>query len=291
MKRLTRNRNLALLASFGLIISGCSKEEATETPAEETTAVEVEATAANTESADTESEETATPEAESLEVVEESAAETEPENQAIVLAQANDIAASGARNWKYKEGQNFTRMVPTQPTVGGADKIEVAEVFMYSCPHCFDLEGFINQWAENKDPNVRLVRIPAMFNQLAVMHGQLYYTEVFLTQSGKLKDQNAFREMVFEEYHRRGNRLTSETAIQRLFLRAGVSEEDFQRTWGSFEVNQALRVAQDLARRYGVSSVPMIVVNGKYRTDAGSAGSYPKLIELIDELTAREGLR
>jgi thiol:disulfide interchange protein DsbA len=97
--------------------------------------------------------------------------------------------------------------------------------------------------------------------------------------------------MVFEEFHRRGNRLTSETAIERLFVRAGVSEDDFKRTWSSFEVNQAMRVGQDLARRYGITSVPMIIVNGKYRTDAGSAGSYPKLIEVIDELVEREGLR
>jgi thiol:disulfide interchange protein DsbA len=76
-----------------------------------------------------------------------------------------------------------------------------------------------------------------------------------------------------------------------LFTRAGVSDEDFNRTWGSFEVNQALRVAQDLTRRYGVASVPVIIVNGKYRTNMGSAGSYPKLIEVIDELTAREGIR
>ena len=205
-----------------------------------------------------------------------------------MLAQADTVAA---RTWKYKEGQNFTRMIPTQPTVGGADKIEVAEVFMYSCPHCFDLEPYINKWEETKDPGVRLVRIPAMFNQLAQLHAQLYYTEVFLVQSGKINDHAGFRNMVFEEIHRRGNQLTSETAIQRLFVRAGVSEDDFKRTWSSFEVNQAMRVGQDLARRYGIQSVPMIIVNGKYRTDAASAGSYPKLLEVIDELTEREGLR
>ena len=130
-----------------------------------------------------------------------------------------------------------------------------------------------------------------MFNQLAQLHAQLYYTEVFLSQTGKLKDQLAFRNMVFEEYHRRGNRLTSETAVSRLFVRAGVSQDDFDRTWNSFEVNQAMRHAADLARRYNVTSVPMIVVNGKYRTDAAQTGSYPKLMELIDELTVREGLR
>jgi thiol:disulfide interchange protein DsbA len=282
MKRLNSFATLAVLASLGLITAGCSKEEATEPAAAETTAVEVETEEAVAEPA-------ATPATETLEVVEESAAVAEPEDRAILLAQADTTAAP--RNWQYKEGEHYTRMIPTQPTVGGADKIEVAEVFMYSCPHCYDLEPFVNEWAENKDPNVRLVRIPAIFNQLALLHAQLYYTEFYLAQSGKLKDQAAFREMVFEEFHRRGNRLSSEDAIRRLFTRAGVSDEDFNRTWGSFEVNQALRVAQDLTRRYGVASVPVIIVNGKYRTNMGSAGSYPKLIEVIDELTAREGIR
>jgi len=280
MKRLISITTLTFLA---LSIAGCGKEETA--PAQESPAVEAEAPESVTQTAES----SVVAETESLEVVEESAAEAEPEDQAIMLAQADDVAA--ARTWQFKEGQHYTRMVPTQRTVGGADKIEVAEVFMYSCPHCFDLEGFVNQWEETKDPGVRLVRIPAIFNQLAQMHAQLYYTELFLAQSGKLKDQAAFRNMVFEEFHRKGNRLTSETAIQRLFTRAGVSEDDFKRTWSSFEVNQAMRVAQDLARRYNVTSVPMIVVNGKYRTDAGQAGSYPKLIELIDELTVREGLR
>ncbi len=285
MKILNRVTALAALAALGLINTGCSEEEAAEPAAAATAAVEVETTEAATETA-----ESSAPATETLEVVEESAAVAEPEDRAIVLAQADDTAAT-ARIWKYKEGEHYTRLIPTQPTVGGADKIEVAEVFMYSCPHCYTLEPYVNQWAENKDPNVRLVRIPAIFNQLALMHAQLYYTEFYLAQTGILKDQIAFREMVFEEFHRRGNRLASEDAIRRLFVRVGVSEEDFNRTWGSFEVNQALRVAQDLARRYGIASVPMIIVNGKYRTDMGSAGSYPKLIEVIDELTAREGIR
>ena len=279
MKRLI---SIIALSILTLAVAGCSKEDTA--PAEDSLTVETEAPEAAVEVA-----ESSVADTESLEVVEESAAEAEPEDQAIILAQADDPAS--ARPWQFKEGVNYTRMIPTQRTVGGADKIEVAEVFMYSCPHCFDLEAFVNRWEESKDPGVRFVRIPAIFNQLAQLHAQLYYTEVFLAQSGKLNDQVAFRNMVFEEFHRKGNRLTSQTAIQRLFARAGISEDDFNRTWNSFEVDQALRVAADLARRYNVTSVPMIVVNGKYRTDAAQAGSYPKLIELIDELTVREGLR
>jgi len=85
--------------------------------------------------------------------------------------------------------------------------------------------------------------------------------------------------------------MTSEEAIQKIFARFGVSEDQFRSTWSSFEVNQKLRVADDLSRRYSIASVPAIVVNGKYRSGAAEAGNYTKLIELIDELVAREGLR
>ncbi|HNP63658.1 MAG TPA: DsbA family protein [Woeseiaceae bacterium] len=276
-------KQLITLFLLALIVAGCSKEETV--PAEETVAIEEPAVETAEQIA-----ESSVPDTESLEVVEESAAEVEPEDKAIVLARADDAAAS-VRNWQFKEGKNFTRIIPTQPTVGGADKIEVAEVFMYSCPHCYDLEAHINRWEENKDPGVRFVRIPASFNQLAQLHAQLYYTEVFLARSGALKNQNAFRNMVFQEFHDRGNRLASQAVIQKVFERAGVSAEDFNRTWNSFEVNQALRVAADLTRRYNIQSVPTIIVNGKYRTDTAMAGGYPQLIELIDELTVREGLR
>lgn len=85
--------------------------------------------------------------------------------------------------------------------------------------------------------------------------------------------------------------MTSENAIRALFERFGVSEEDFDNTWKSFEVAQKLRVAQDLARRYAISGVPAVVVNGKYRTGAGEAGGYPELLKVIDELVAREEAR
>lgn len=226
------------------------------------------------------------------EMVEESAAEDEEEqaeDKPLLLAQADVPAAS--QDWKFEEGTHFTRMVPTQPTVGGADKIEVAEIFWYGCNHCYDFETYVNRWLEKKPANVRFVRIPAVWNPLVKLHAQLYYTEEVLVKNGKIANPEQFRAAVFAEYHRRGNRMASESAIQALFERHGVSAEDFASTWNSFEVAQKLRVAQDLARRYSIASVPTIVVNGKYRTGAVEAGGYPSLMELIDELVAREAVR
>ena len=228
---------------------------------------------------------------ETLEVVEESAAvEEASDDEPIVLAMA-DTGDVAAREWKYKEGQHYFRMVPTQPTVGSADKIEVAELFMYSCPHCYTLEPYLEQWAKDLDPGVRFVRIPAQWNRLAVLHAQIYYTHEILARNGTLENGQGLHEAMFEEFHRRGNRLTSEDTIMRVFARFGVSASDFRKTWESFEVNQKMRVGADLGRRYNVTSVPTVVVNGKYRTSAADAGGYEELMELIDELTVREGLR
>jgi len=275
----------AVLVVLLLVFFAGNREEATVAPAEEAQIVGEQVDG----SLDVASEASEEASSDTLEVVEESASEAEPADEAIVLAVAETPVES--REWQFKEGEHYVRMVPTQPTVGGADKIEVAEFFWYGCPHCYDLEPFINDWVKDIDPGVRFVRVPATWNALVRLHGQLYYTEEVLVRNGVIKDPAGFRDSIFQEYHRRGNRMTTEDAINKLFARFGVSDDEFQRTWNSFEVNQKLRVADDLARRYSISSVPAIVVNGKYRAGAAEAGSYPKLMELVDELTVREGLR
>lgn len=224
------------------------------------------------------------------EMVEESAAEPEDAgDKPLLLAQVD--APDADREWKFKEGQHYERMVPTQPTVGGADKIEVAEVFWYGCGHCLTFEPYINRWSETKPANVRFVRIPATWNDLVLLHAKLYYTEEVLVKNGKIEEPARFRAAVFAEYHNRRNMMSNESAIQAVFGRFGVSEEDFDKTWNSFEVAQKLRVAQDLARRYAITGVPTVVVNGKYRTGAREAGGYTELIQVIDELVEKESIR
>jgi thiol:disulfide interchange protein DsbA len=274
-----------LFAFVLLFLVACGKEEPAQPAVDEPVTVEEQVVDETITDDATEAEAAE----ETLEVVEESAAEPDADEQEILLAQAD--VPSAAHEWQFTEGENYMRLVPTQPTVGGADKIEVAEFFWYGCSHCYTFEPSINAWAANKPANVRFVQVPAMWNGILVLHARLFYTEQILVRNGIIKDGAEFRDTVFQEYHRRGNRMTSEAAIQRLFERFGVSADEFSRTWNSFEVDQKLRVASDLARRYSIASVPMVVVNGKFRTGAAEAGNYPKLLEVIDELIARESAR
>jgi len=155
-----------------LILAACSKEEAT--------VVEETALAADEQSADAVVEDVVE---ETLEVVEESAAEPEDTGEvAILLAQAETSVAQ--TNWQFEEGKHYIRLVPSQPTIGGADKIEVSEFFWYGCPHCYDLEPMINRWEANRPANVRFVRIPAMWNDVLKLHARLFYTEEVLVRNG-----------------------------------------------------------------------------------------------------------
>jgi len=223
-------------------------------------------------------------------VVEESAAEPEEDEQPIMLARA-DSSDTPAQNWKFKEGQHYIRMVPSQPTMGGADKVEVAEFFWYGCPHCYSFEPTINAWAADIPASARFVRIPVVWNNVHELHARVFYTMEVLARNGTLADGEAFHNAVFQEIQTRGNRLTSEDSIRRLFERFGVDAEAFDKTWKSFEVDQKLRVAKDLGRRYSIQGVPAVVVNGKYRTGGQEAGSYDAVPDVIDELIARESQR
>jgi thiol:disulfide interchange protein DsbA len=284
------NRIVVLSLASSFVLFACSSEE----PATTEPAAVVEEAAPETspeEDALAETGDEAQPE-----LVEESAAEADDEqadNQPILLARDTEPVTAAPRDWKFSEGKEYHRLVPTQPTVGGADKIEVAEIFWYGCPHCFSFEPAITSWAEKIPANARFVRIPAVWNPLARLHGRLYYTEEVLARNGKLADMEAFHAAVFNEFHRKSNRLTSEGAIQKMFEGFGVSQDDFLNTWNSFEVNQKIRVADDLVRRYNVTGVPAVVINGKYRTGAGpnEAGSVRTLLEVMDELVARETVR
>ncbi len=284
MKNALMSWALALFILAGLAACGGGEKEpeavVETTPAEEAPAEEQ----ATTE------EEAADDETETQVVVEESAAEPEGDEQPIMLARA-DTTDAPAQSWKFREGQHYIRMVPSQPTMGGADKIEVAEFFWYGCPHCYSFEPTINAWAEDIPAGARFVRIPVVWNTVHELHARLFYTMEVLARNGALADGEAFHNTVFQEVQTRGNRLTSEDSIRRLFERFGVAAETFDKTWKSFEVDQKLRVAKDLGRRYSIQGVPAIVVNGKYRTGGQEAGSYDAVPDVINELIARESQR
>jgi protein dithiol oxidoreductase (disulfide-forming) len=182
----------------------------------------------------------------------------------------------------FQLGTHYLRLSPTQPTSSPPDKIEVGEVFWYGCPHCFRFDPLLERWRATAPEYVSFVRVPAVWNSLLKLHARAFYTAEALGKGAEM--HGAF----FSEIHERGNALDSEAKLQEFFGRFGVDAETFKKTFESFAVQEKLQRADELNRRYRIGSVPTIVVNGKYTSDATLTGSYEDLLALVDELVAAE---
>jgi thiol:disulfide interchange protein DsbA len=207
------------------------------------------------------------------------AADTVPEPQVVDSLAAGEQSPTSER---FQLGVHYQRLSPTQPTSSPPDKVEVAEIFWYGCPHCFNFDPYLASWQPGIADYVSFVRIPAVWNPLLQTHARAFYTAEALGKGAAMHD--AF----FREIHERGNSLDDEAKLQEFFGRFGVDAATFKSTFDSFAVHTKLQRADELSRRYRIGSVPTIIVNGKYTTDGGMAGTYEDLLALVDELTAAE---
>lgn len=206
-------------------------------------------------------------------------ADTAEPAESVQLAQAD---AADLDTSRFQEGTHYQRLSPAQPTSTGPGQVEVAEFFMYSCVHCYNFEPFIEEWEADLPDYVAFVRVPTVWNPVVRLHGQAFYTAQTLDKLDEMHGD------FFREMHVQGNFLETEAALADFFAQYGVDQEQFESTFDSFDVHTKVQRADELARRYRVTSTPTVVVNGKYVTNASMTGGYDVLLELIDELAASE---
>jgi thiol:disulfide interchange protein DsbA len=199
------------------------------------------------------------------------------------LRDLSPIPSAQAQASKFQQGVNYKPLVPAQPTSVSPGQVEAVEVFWYGCPHCFALDPSVESWRKSgKAPYVQFVRVPAMWNDMLKTHARLFYTVEAL---GKLEELHP---VIFREINVNRNLLDNTDKITAFLGQHGISADDYKKAANSFAVEAKLRRAEELNRRYRVQGVPMVVINGKYTADVGSAGGNTQLLQLIDELTARE---
>ena len=170
---------------------------------------------------------------------------------------------------------------PAQPTQH-PDKIEVIEFFWYGCPHCYSFEPLLDNWSKNLPKNVEFIRQPAAFNELWSKHAKAYYTAEALGIVDKVHAD------LFDAIQNKSESLDTEEALAKFFLAHGVNETQFKEAYNSFVVDSKMRQAPLMAARYGITGVPAIIINGKYKTNGTLAGSHEKMIEVMDQLIKQE---
>ena len=182
------------------------------------------------------------------------------------------------------EGPHYEKIRPAVNTTASGNEIEVVEMFWYGCPHCFQFEPHLQKWLKKKPANVKFVRVPATFRPLWKLHARAFYTAEILGVGEKL------HKPMFDAYHLERNRLDSEQKLRELFVKHGVKGSDFDDTFHSFAVETRLARAVDLSERYGISGVPSMIVNGKYR-NSSKLHDQNKILEVVDFLIKKESKR
>lgn len=215
------------------------------------------------------------------------AADTIETDTAQLMAAVTETPPGGAgapakTDWQYSSGKHYSQLTSAQGTAELADGVEVAEVFWYGCPHCFNFDPYVEKWKEDLPDGVNLVRLPVMWNPTNEIHARMFYTAEAL---GKLDEMHpAF----FRALHLERKTLTREDDIRDFFADYGVDAETFDKTFRSFAVESKLKRAKSLTARYRIRAVPVIVVNGKYLTDGPDIQSFDDMLAVAGELVERE---
>ena len=194
---------------------------------------------------------------------------------AMVLAAflALPLAAS-AQQFQYGE------LNPPQP-VENASKIEVIEFFWYGCPHCYNLEPYIETWLKKLPPDVEFRRVPAVFNSRWGHDAAIFYT---LEAMGLLEK---LHRPLFDAIHKSSLRTDSEAAFSEWLQKNGVDPKKFMDTMKSFGVQSKLRRATQQTVAYKIDGTPAMAVAGRYTVSAEQGRTQQGMLQAVDELVAR----
>ena len=180
-----------------------------------------------------------------------------------------------------QQGREYDLINPPQmPSSPG--KIEVIEFFSYACPHCAHLEPVLNPWLKKLPADVAFRRIPLAGGPQWQATAKLFYALDVLGGEAKLHGD------IFEAIHTTHSMIgTDESSIATWAAKNGIDPAKFAAAYGSFSVQSKVLQAQQTMAAHGVTGVPAMVIDGRYRIRNEAISSYDDLLMLTDALIAK----
>ena len=208
------------------------------------------------------------------------------------------FAAGAHAEGNRKAGQHYFVISPAQRTSVPAGKIEVAEIFSYGCPFCSQIVPVVKKLKAALPANAQLVYVPASY--IPNEDWPMYQRAFFAAQALGIAEKT--HEAMFDAVWKSGELAFSDPVTHRIksplptiedaakfYARVGgVPAADFLAASKSFGVDAKMRAADGFILAAQALSTPAFIVNGKYRLNAESAGSYDNVIELVKFLVAQE---
>jgi protein dithiol oxidoreductase (disulfide-forming) len=195
----------------------------------------------------------------------------------VPAAPIQSAIAAPVQKVSYIEGKDY--MLIEEPVrTADPSKIEVAEVFAYTCPHCFHFQPLLDAWAKKQPADVALVQTHTKWGPQMEPYQRGFYTMVAL----KVKDKAQM--VVFNAIHVERKELNTAQAWADLLAPLGVDKQSVLKTFDSFGVTSQINQADARTRGYKISGTPELVVEGKYRISTRSGGSQEDLLKVAQFL-------
>ena len=177
------------------------------------------------------------------------------------------------------EGRQYSRIGPVPVETG--KKIEVIEFFSYGCPHCAELEPYLQDWLKALPADVSFRRVPVMFQPRWVELAKAYYTLEGMGEDLKLSPE------VFSAIHSKGVALWEPAKFYDWAATKGLDRKKVEDFYNSFSMSGRINRAKQLAQVYNIQEVPIIIVDGKFITSPARAGSHRATPAVMTELVAK----
>ncbi len=177
-------------------------------------------------------------------------------------------------------GKGFTQLDPAQPTESGK-KIEVIEFFYYGCPHCYDLQKYLEAWLKKMPADVQFRYQPTAFDDNWARLARTYYALDALGLEPK------WHEAVYEAVQNQNIDLGDEKNFVKWVAGRGIDAGKATAAWNAFSTQVAVSRAREITKSYGIDGTPSLIVDGKYLTSPGITQSLPGTITVLDQLIAR----
>ncbi|MBW3551093.1 MAG: thiol:disulfide interchange protein DsbA/DsbL [Proteobacteria bacterium] len=180
-------------------------------------------------------------------------------------------------------GTDYVVIAGGQPFAPGSGKIEVVEVFGYTCPACARFEPLLDAWKARQPADVQVVPVAAPFGGYWEPYAKAYYAADTLGLVDETHD--AMFRAIHVERSLPVQPVPSSEQLAAFYAQHGADAERFADTMSSFAVNAKMKRASQFLTRSGVDSTPTLVVNGQYRI---TGNSFEEHLRIAEHLIARE---
>ncbi len=182
----------------------------------------------------------------------------------------------------FVKGTHYNELsIPIHGNLNSAK--EVREFFSFYCPGCYRQEPIIGALKAQLPDNVPLIK-----NHIEGMPGRDVAIEEALFKAiltaKFLNIEEEITAAIFKYIHVSRADFSTKKDIKNIFLLQGVDGQEFDKVFDSFGVQTGvskMNKETDILRRQGITSVPTVIVNGKYKVETGAIESKEQYIELV----------